>query len=82
MSTIECDEFCDGELSSRATEFRGSYYDSRIKKGHEVNTDERCVRLHITDGGNSMGRGPEAGQGRMRICRTARSLLCLGPEWM
>ena len=53
-----------------------------LRKGHEVNTDERYMRLHITDGGNSMGKGPEAGQGRMHICKTARSLLCLGPEWM
>lgn len=53
-----------------------------LRKDHEVNTDERCMRLHITDGRNSMGKGPEAGQGRMHICKTARSLLCLGPEWM
>ena len=49
---------------------------------HGSNTDERCMRFHFTDGENCMGKGAEARQGLRCVCKTARSLLCLEPEWM
>lgn len=31
-------------------------------KGHGGNTDERCIRFHITGGGNSMGKAQRQGR--------------------
>lgn len=47
----------------------------RSGEGHRADADERCLRLHLTDGGTSMGKGSEARQGLMCVCG-----LRLGPK--